>query len=84
MGPDADTKGRAGQRYRKRLSMLEAAGYFTSRRGTAPAGDTIEIVERKRPGPGQPAGLIVRATARYCASYAGERTRIPAARLLES
>ena len=72
------------QRYGRRAELLRKAGYFTARRGTASAGDTIEIIEQVRGSRARQAGLIVRASARYCAAYSrgGERTRISAARVL--
>lgn len=74
------------QRYKRRCGDLKTAGYYLppGERGTAPAGDTIEIVRQVRGSRARPAGLVVRATARYCAAYAsGSHVRIPAIRLIE-
>lgn len=82
VGPDNWTR-IAQNRFNARCADLERSGYFTGRDGTATAGDTVEVVERQRPGPGRPAGLVIRASARWCAAYAtGERVRLPASRLL--
>ena len=74
-----------GQRYKGRVDRLKDVGYFTSEHGTASARDTVEIVRRVRPGRGHEAGIMVRATARLCAAYAGggERVRVPASRLID-
>ena len=70
-------------RFGRRARSLEAAGYFLGGHDAAPAGDTIEIVERKLGSRSQSAGLVVRATARFCEAYVkGKRVRIPAHRLL--
>lgn len=85
VGPDDDPKGRHGVRYRTRVNALREAGYFvSSSTSTASAGDTVEIVEHVRGSRARPAGLIVRASARFCAIHAGGglRTRLPATRLL--
>ena len=82
VGEDAETRGAMGERYRRRVQMLQDAGYVVSDNGPAPAGDTVEIVEVVR-GSGREAGLRVRASARFCAAVAsGEQTRISATRLL--
>lgn len=74
----------AQARFRRRAAALEQAGYFLDGHAAAPAGDTIEIVEQKRGSRSQEAGLVVRATARFCEAYVkGERVRIPADRLLK-
>ena len=74
----------AQARFGRRARSLAEAGYFLGGHEAAPAGDTIEIVERKLGSRSQPAGLVVRATARFCEAYAkGERVRIPADRLLK-
>lgn len=74
----------ARARYRRRAAALEQAGYFLGGGEAAHAGDTIEIVEQKRGSRRQEAGLVVRATARFCEAYAkGERVRISADRLLK-
>ncbi|MYE58563.1 MAG: hypothetical protein F4X35_03105 [Alphaproteobacteria bacterium] len=80
------------QRYNERRSLLENAGYrLPSRKhhgplrgAQAPAGDTIEIVDRVRPARGREAGLIVRASARFCAAYGrgGKQERLPVSHLL--
>ena len=81
----ARARGTEGRRYRRRIEDLRGAGYLTPARGEAEAGDTVEIV-RLVPGTRvQAAGLVVRASARFCAAYGdgGEADRIPAARLLK-
>lgn len=84
--PDASTKGKHGVRYRARVSGLRKAGYFVSGGdgGRAAAGDTIEIVEQVKGSRSRRAGLVVRASARFCAVYGGggHRTRLPASQLL--
>ena len=84
VGEDTDPREPAGRRYLKRVKMLEANGYFAEGNGTAEAGDTIEVVGRVRGGRARPAGVVVRASARWCAAYsrAGQRVRIPADTLL--
>ena len=73
----------AQARFGRRARSLEEAGYFVGGHDAALAGDTIEIIERKLGSRSQQAGLVVRATARFCAAYVkGERVRIPADRLL--
>ena len=84
VGPDTPAQSAGGRRYRRRVAMLDAAGYMTPR-ATASAGDTIEVVKVQRGGRGKPAGIVIRATARFCAAYgAGERVRIPAGQLIEA
>lgn len=61
--------GKVGERYRRRVAALKDAEYFTTSRGTAPAGDTIEIVKQVKGGKNHEAGLIVRASARFCAAH---------------
>ena len=81
----ADSKGAAGRRYGRRCGDLESAGYFTARDGTAAAGGTVEVVERVRGSRGRKAGLIVRASARFCAAYeVNERVNVPVSRLLSA
>lgn len=83
VGPEADPKGKDGRRYGRRCGDLERAGYFTERAGTAEAGGTVEVVERVRGSRARQAGLIVRASARYCAAYGlNERVHVPVSRLL--
>jgi len=86
VGPDADPKSAAGRRYRRRVVALVDAGYLVGPKGQpAPAGDTIEVVRIVRGARARPAGLVVRATARYCAAVRDQvKTRIPASRLIES
>ena len=83
VAPDTPMRSNEGERYRHRLERLEEAGYFVpDGGGTAPAGDTVEIVRivRRRRIPG---GIVIRASARYCEAYVkGRKTRIPAAHLL--
>ena len=85
--PDAPSHGRAGERYRSRRDALEAAGYVVPpRRSAARAGDTVEIVRFQRGAGKKPAGMVIRATERYCAVIAnrGEGfTRLPVTRLIE-
>ena len=73
-------------RFNSRCRSLQATGYFVSggERGTAPAGDTIEILRRMPGGRGRAAGVWVRFSTRGCAAYASDRveTRIPAAHLV--
>ena len=74
----------AHARFGRRARSLEEAGYFVGGHDAAEAGDTIEIVERKLGSRSQQAGLVVRATARFCEAYVkGERVRIPADRLVK-
>ena len=75
----------AQMRYSGRMAELKAHGYFTARTGAAPAGGTVEIVEKRKGGRHHPAGLFVRASARFCAAYqSGERELIPADRAIEA
>ena len=88
-------RGAHGQRYSTRVKTLIEAGYETptDARGhptwaAAPAGDTIEI-RQQRGGPGKPAGLHVRASARFCEAYAKSQQRrnwelLPASRLFSA
>ena len=77
----------AGKRYRGRVTALQRAGYVVPERSdSAPAGDTIEIVERVRKTKDHEQGLMIRATARFCEAYRrGQKRdnweRIPAKRL---
>ena len=49
------------------------------------AGGTVEVVERVRGSRGRKAGLIVRASARFCAAYeVNERVNVPVSRLLSA
>ena len=74
----------AQARFGRRARSLEEAGYFVGGHAAALAGDTLEIVERKLGSRSQQAGLVVRATARFCAAYVkNERVRISADRLLK-
>ena len=71
-------------RYSRRVNELRQADYFCRHAGAAPAGDTVEIVGQRKGGQNHPAGLIVRASARYCAAYQDrQKTRISAGDLLE-
>ena len=80
---DTDPRGTEGRRYRRRCEDLTSGGYFTARNGTASAGGTVEVVEQQRGSRAHPAGLIVRASARFCAAYGNkDRVNIPASRLL--
>ena len=82
VGPDTSAQSADGRRYRRRVAMLDAAGYMVPG-PTASAGDTIEVVKAQRGGRGKAAGIVIRATARFCAAYGdGERVRIPAGQLI--
>ena len=72
------------QRYKRRCEDLQRTGYYTARDGTASAPHgTVEIVEKRRGSRAHPAGLVVRASARFCAAYGNkDRVNIPASRLL--
>lgn len=75
------------ERYRQRVEALVAAGYKVGPNGeAAPAGDTVEIVQVQRGARNRPAGLWIRASARFCAAASGRQTweRIPTGRLLRS
>ena len=55
-------------RYRRAVTTLERRGYFvpdSNPRAEAPAGDSVEIFSRRSGGRGRPAGLLVRASARF-------------------
>lgn len=85
VAPDASPKSTAARRYRARMKTFDETGYFvpTGSRGgilaaSAPIGDTIEIVRREKGGRGREAGILIRATARFCAAYAavvGKKTQ---------
>ena len=73
----------ARERYRQRLAALEAAGYKSTRTGTAHAGGTVEIVEQRSGRGHGTGGIVVRASARFCAAYQdGDEIRIPATQAL--
>ena len=73
----------ARERYRQRIAALEAAGYKSTETGTAHAGGTVEIVDVRKGGRNHPAGIVVRASARFCAAYQdGDEIRIPATQAL--
>ena len=81
--PDSDDSP-AYKRYRNRIEALFAAGYGVPvAGGSAPAGDTVEIVKRQRGTRAEPAGVWIRASARFCeAAGPGRRwERVPASRL---
>ena len=67
-------EGGAGKRYHSRVIALIQAGYEIPTDGNnptiraAPVGDTIEI-RRIKGHRGQVAGIMVRASARFCAAY---------------
>ena len=83
VAPDAKMSGALRQRWRRRIAMLQTAEYFARREKAAPAGDTVEVLEVRRGGRKRTPGLVVRASARFCAAYANaKQTRISAARLL--
>ena len=86
----APAQGAAGRRYRRRVDALEAVGYVCpgGDSSTAPAGDTVEIVQIQRGHKNQEGGLHVRATDRFCAAYAASQNarnweRVPAAHILK-
>ena len=84
---DENPYGAAGRRYRRRLDALVAAGYdVPCVGGSSPVGDTVEIVRVQRGAKGRPAGLWIRASARYCEAFVRARKRewerLPASRLL--
>ena len=63
---DHNTDQAALMRWRRRLEKVLKAGYqIPSPHGQAPAGDSIEVVAIARPSRSQPAGLKVRASARF-------------------
>ena len=58
----------AYQRFSTAATTLESRGFFVPKeayRNSAPAGDSVEIVARRRGSRGHKAGLIVRAAARF-------------------
>ena len=65
---NASSKGSEARRYRDRVSSLESAGYMVVG-NTAPANDTIEIVRIQKGNRCTEAGIVIRATARFCAAY---------------
>ena len=73
------------RRYRRRADALIEADYHVGPNGEAAlAGDTVEIVKVQRGARASPAGLRIRASARFCAAASGRQSweRIPAGRLL--
>jgi len=63
--PEGETpEGTVGRRYRKRVEALNAAGYGVG----GDARDTIEIVEVRKGKGGDGPGLVIRATAEFCAA----------------
>ena len=83
VGPDGGKT--AQRRYARRCDDLMEAGYVLKKPSSREAerGGTIEVVERWRGGRGRTAGLIVRASARWCEAYANpKRGSLPAAQLL--
>ena len=80
-----ENMGAGRERYRLRIQALKAAGYFCSRSETAEAGGTVEIVEQRKGGRNHPSGIVIRASARFCAAYADrQETRIPAYRAIQA
>ena len=63
--PAADNAARS--RYERTVATLERRGYFVGEnlRREAPAGDSVEVVWRVRGARNRPAGLMVRASARF-------------------
>ncbi|MDE0227297.1 MAG: hypothetical protein OXJ62_00400 [Spirochaetaceae bacterium] len=63
--PQADRA--AWDRYSRAVQTLRRRGYFVpdTPRAEAPAGDSVEIVDRVRAARWRPAGLLVRASARF-------------------
>ena len=56
------------ERFNRHVDRLDALGYFVPNAmlsGTAPAGDSVEILERVRGHRGRPASLLVRSSARF-------------------
>ena len=88
--PDDDARKRkaAERRYCRRVEALETARYLAPQagRGEAPAGDSVEIVKIVRGARHRPAGLVIRASARFVEAQrraeAQEWERIPAGRLV--
>ena len=91
VAPDAPRRADLN-RWDARANLIEAAGYFlpdgvNPLQAQAQVGDTIEAVRRiGGRGRGAEAGLIVRASARWCAAHerGAIRTRWPATRLFNS
>ena len=55
-------------RFNRAVTTLKQRGYFVpdgNLRTEAPAGDSVEIVDRVRPASGRAGGLLVRASARF-------------------
>ena len=86
----ANPKGKHGRRYTRRIEQMRSAGYFVpvpiaSMNNEAPIGDTVEIVRAVRGARNRTAGVIVRASARFCCAYLyGKQTQIPATKLIEA
>jgi len=72
-------------RWKRRHEALAETGYMVgARESAAPAGDTVEVIRIVRGARARTAGLVIRATARYCAAYRDRvKVRIPAVRLIE-
>ena len=69
--PLSDDRKVSLNRYRRRIGALCDGGYLCPRPSRpAPVGDTVEILGVQRGGRSRPAGLFVRASARFCAAYA--------------
>lgn len=84
---DADANSRHGRRYRRRVAALREAGYcVTSSSRTARAEDTVEIVNVVLGRRSTPAGLVIRATRKFCEAANGRRRweRWPLSRLFET
>ena len=64
---DPQSVNAARQRFDRMVSRLDQVGYFVPHHGhaSAEAGDAVEIVQRVRGGRHRPAGLKVRASARF-------------------
>ena len=72
--PDGPLSKAAMNRYGRRVDALDANGYMTTGSRVAGAGDSVEIVDVKRGGGGHPAGIRIRASARFVEA-AGVRGR---------
>ena len=71
--PAADNAARV--RFNRAVETLRKRGYFVaSLRAEAPAGDSVEIVDRIKPARGRPGGLMMRASARFVEAGASGAT----------
>ena len=74
---DPRAKKAAVKSYNRFVNRLETCGYFTSDSllSEAAAGDSIEILERKKGGNGRTAGVRIRASARFCQAAAVDKAQ---------